>query len=1048
MTNGQLGFKGLKTAPNALTSPPGSLQTADNCCILTKDILQPRRGQHPLFKNLTQLTPATFGPGAAVQLAEWKSQQALIVAFVSDTNYVPGYTGGQGIYSSDFQLDAVTFDAAIPPDPGNNKMKFAELAKNLYYTAATGPRVLSAPAGSGSAAGVSEPYDAVGPNNGRHPIELAGEPSAVGSWFTTDNAVGYRSCFVKKDANGNVKLSAPNGRFVVVNPKDIVMPVSTIAIVDATSSTLATATVAIGHNFKVGDKATLLPGEAAFPAHTALAALTITAVTATTVSWVVPAHADTTNGTQQTLSSGTKSVTVPVYLTNSTLAGAISILAGDFVQVYRTDDSGGAAIDPGDEHFLCYERQISAADYAQDYVSISDTTPEAFLGAPLYSNANTGEGALQTNDKPPICNDLCVFDGRMWGAESTDRQSLTARLIGANAPNGFQTGDVLVVGTTAVSATASSGGTITQNVFNTAFTIVGEYSQTSGVLDSGRQAHGVLDAASSPVGQMVFSDINAGGATFYAGTTRLSAFQDPLALVIGISAANTSRLSNVVHVTTNSAHGLATGSTAILAYNAALTDNTNFPVGAKVVTSTGTSTLTYAETGSNGVMSGAALAYIYAATYGSDPYAKQLRFSKQGQPEAWPQANWLGGLPDGAEVLRIAPLQNSLYVFFRHGDIYTVSGSYPYNVQRFDDTATLAAADSLVGHSGRLFALTTQGVCAISSSGVEVLSLDIESDLRKRVADVGNNLGKRCFAVSYESDRQYQLWLPMTDTDQSALDCYVYQSDKAEWTRWYGTQEELSPTTTDYVTTGRRCGLVFKPIDTAIYGPNMQGMSNVLFEESKAYDRADFSDYTIDVAGTLSLDGVLYLTPTTPSDISRVLGGDIIQIGDHLYTVFGIDPTHPGELQINASFIPGGSSPFTIRRTIPELWEWVIDAGGSAGVEKHWREIQLHFKNLLMNNQTTSFSGVSTQPANNTLLVASFSNEQSGSTSETVTVVPPITALDTETGPYITVRLEVPMAMQRAAMLRVSVSIASTLASWQLLGWSKTMEEVSERTGY
>lgn len=1011
-TSGTIGFQGIVSSPNPLNAEPGSLELATNCCILTKDNLEPRRGQPPMA--------ATFGADGQVslQLAEWRAKQRLLVSYANSISGTTG--GGLAILSADGTSWSSALDTPLPPDPNNQRMKFAEMANNIYYTASTGLRFLDAVAATGKLAGVSRPCDFNGTIAGTF---LSGNPNAAGAWFDDDNAVGYRACIVKKDANNNVKLSAPTGRCVVINPKSISNAIG--AVVRATN--VVTATVAEGHGFLPGDIFVLGPsptGDANFVAGN----YTVSTVTATTIVWSsVGANAAST--VVLTITSGFKSNLIRIYIGNAGSATATGIAAGDFIRLYRTVDSSGATIDPGDEEFLCYERQLNATDMSNKYVEIADTTPESFLGEPLYTNANTGQGLTQSNDKPPKMNDCCVFDGRLFGAQTTDRQRLTLRLLGVGSPNGLQTNDLIGIGNSVFAATAFSQWLPSQNILATAFFNADFYGRkSSAVLDNGRTGRVVSDG-DSPAGQMIFEDIDAGGATFYAATSRPSAFQDPLPGITALTEASCSRTSFVTTITTATAHGYTTGDTVVIAYDPLSNDNANFPAGVKTpITVTGATTFTYAEAGADATMA-ACTAYTYAAKYASDNYAKQLRFTKQGQPEAWPQINWIGGLPDGAEVSRIATLRNSLYVFFKHGPIYTVSGSYPYNVQEFDNTAQLVAADTLVRHSNRLFALTTQGVCAISENGVQVMSLDIDSSLRALIATaqqastgayVTNMAG--CFGVSYESDRQYQLWMPPRVVDgQEIGTCYVFQSDTNQWTSWEGL---------------RSCGLVFSQNNLLYLGDyerEAHGYShtNIVRQELKSYQRFDYDDLGIrNIVGTTTdVAGVSRFTPATPADIDNVLTGDYyygVGSGETSYVLenFGTYIT------LATNVTPQVGVTIDIIRPINSTFQWLIDPGGSPAVLKHWREVQLHFAYLLIH----------------AAIVATFSNERT-TTTKSVTLEPELSLLSTTTQTPIEVAVAVPSVLQRAAMVQASININLPWASWQLLGWSKTHEAISEKTG-
>jgi len=104
------------------------------------------------------------------------------------------------------------------------------------------------------------------------------------------------------------------------------------------------------------------------------------------------------------------------------------IAVTDFYQVYRTRLSIGSDVDPGDEEFLAFEGNPTSGEIAAKLVSFIDVTPESFLGAALYTNANQ-EGILQQNDPPPLATDMTVYKNIMFYSNTSTLQSLNLSLL-------------------------------------------------------------------------------------------------------------------------------------------------------------------------------------------------------------------------------------------------------------------------------------------------------------------------------------------------------------------------------------------------------------------------------------------------------------------------------------------------------------------------------------------------------------------------------------------------------------------------------------------
>lgn len=121
---------------------------------------------------------------------------------------------------------------------------------------------------------------------------------------------------------------------------------------------------------------------------------------------------------------------------NLTFAVPSEATTANFYQIYRTavaiadgpillDD-----VDPGDEQGLVFESNPTSAEILAKVIEFHDITPEAFRGANLYTNQQTGEGILQANEKPPIALDINTFKGHTFYANTKTVQRLQFSLLG------------------------------------------------------------------------------------------------------------------------------------------------------------------------------------------------------------------------------------------------------------------------------------------------------------------------------------------------------------------------------------------------------------------------------------------------------------------------------------------------------------------------------------------------------------------------------------------------------------------------------------------
>lgn len=966
-----LKVRGLHLSANPFSAvPQGGLVKATNCVIPFRDVLESRRGQKRLSYE--------FGSASDRSNEGYFWQDTLFVQYGASTlarDTGSGFVDLVGTYT--------------PPDAATLRMKFAELVRRLFFTTSSGLYVLDTATGTPAAAGVPQPLDfqmldnLAFPDSGTH---LKGNPGD--GWMVKDTAVAYRALFCVKDANGLVKKSAPSGRIIISNPADVV--VATGSLVRA--GTTVTATVA-SHGFRIGDVVALSPGEANFAAGNK----TITSVTPTTFSYT-EAGAAVASGADQTFSSGAKNVQVDILMA--------SLPSGAFVQVFRSDAVAGAGEDPGDELFLCHEHLFTAAELASASYVLVDKTPEAFLGPPLYTNNNSGDGSLAANHRPPIAKDIAVFDGRLWAAQTTDRHRLWLRLIGCGAPDGLQSSDFIAVNGAVMSALffATIDYSPAKNIELTVSKYVALHNATGGVPGP---AYSVADG-NSPVGQILIEEAAIGGGAIYAATTRPTAFQEPVATLIAVTEASTSRAGSTVTVTTGSAHGFSVGQQV---YLAAQTTDANFPVGIKTIVSTpSATTFTYTESGSAVTMTGTY--FVYALTFVSDNGKRPLRFSKQGEPESWPLTFHPEGLPDNLDVLRIHEHRGKLFVFFKNGDIYTVSGRYPYYVERFDGTATLLAADTLVEHSNRLFCLSTQGVVAISDGGVQIVSSEVESDLLALLGAANSEVARYAFAVSYESDRQYQLWLPSAAGDTCAQQAYVYNSLFGQWTRWTGE---------------RTWGRVRRSSNLLYLG---DGGDNTVRLERKAYDRTDYADETIAV--TISSASGKTVTLNT---VTGIAAGDLLYQSDSVKALItAVDAANSQVTVLSTESWTAAAA--TVYVAIDCAGKWAPSFGGAPGFEKQWRDVVFHFNRFYVNTFSTLFDC----EKNVTERTVPMSQAGFGLTVFGGTVFGQEVGARNRRG-------DVPNDYSRSAQLRVGFNVREAWSLWSANGYSLNFEPTSERTG-
>jgi hypothetical protein len=172
-----------------------------------------------------------------------------------------------------------------------------------------------------------------------------------------------------------------------------------------------------------------------------------------------------------------------------------------------------------------------------------------------------------------------------------------------------------------------------------------------------------------------------------------------------------------------------------------------------------------------------------ASTSSNSVQKNALFYSKNQQFEHTPLLNYLLVGPSNKEILRIAPLRESLIIIKEEG-VYRLTGESPqsFSVTPLDLTVLCKAPNSVAVVSNQVIMLSNQGVVAISETGVQTISHDIEPDLKKLL--LKSNLADFTSAFGYESDRQYLLSTISDPTDTAANQTLVFNFATKTWLRW------------------------------------------------------------------------------------------------------------------------------------------------------------------------------------------------------------------------------------------------------------------------
>lgn len=388
----------------------------------------------------------------------------------------------------------------------------------------------------------------------------------------------------------------------------------------------------------------------------------------------------------------------------------LGLREGDFLELYRTTaDQNSLGTEPGDTYFLAATATITAADITNGYVYVVDRTPDAALGAALYTNS--GElGATQIKAAPPYSVDLATHKGHMFYVAPRLAGYLTLRVPG---PWGNLQTDVertSGIGVRALTATFAAGNATVTGVSNVLGLVPGQElarlevpaafpdGTTIVSVDSGASTL-LMSAPALNSGSFAFSAIDV-----FELNGQLITVQDPSALATGVDPSNPA-----IVIPTDSIWDINTG----------LPPSTQTGV-AFVISSPRYQSDAPEVRATNGQNYDPDVPSLSEdAKRGSqDERLNRLVWSQLDQPEAVPPTNEL--IVGSAEIYRIIATLDALYIWCSDG-LYRLSGFDPdWRIDPVDPTLVLSARNAVDAMRQTIWAGTNRGLVAVSDgSGVQ-----------------------------------------------------------------------------------------------------------------------------------------------------------------------------------------------------------------------------------------------------------------------------------------------------------------------------------------
>lgn len=312
----------------------------------------------------------------------------------------------------------------------------------------------------------------------------------------------------------------------------------------------------------------------------------------------------------------------------------------------------------------------------------------------------------------------------------------------------------------------------------------------------------------------------------------------------------------------------------------------------------------------------------------------RLYVSKVQQYEAYPMAQYFNVGAADKEILRVIPLRE-VFIICKEDGFWRGVGDTPATLQiePVDLTTYLVSPETAQPLANQIYGFTTQGFSSINDTGVGVISRSIEDQINPLYQFA--NIQSVPFAVPYETDRAYLCWMPESGSDEFPSIVHRYNVFTQEWTKW------AMPA---------RAALV-NPADDKLY--IMASASNNVIQERKDRSYTDYCDEDISV----TIAAVDDVTITLDALVTTISVGDAIIQGDLPYSIItDVDNSDVVTvLTVNVAREFSNASA-TIKQSYQAFATWAPQFAGNPGLMKQFREIQVLFKAAAFFNATLKFT--------------------------------------------------------------------------------------------
>lgn len=323
----------------------------------------------------------------------------------------------------------------------------------------------------------------------------------------------------------------------------------------------------------------------------------------------------------------------------------------------------------------------------------------------------------------------------------------------------------------------------------------------------------------------------------------------------------------------------------------------------------------------------------YAST--ADIFKNRVQYSIDGLHYAFPLSNTLSVGAEEAAVLRIVALRDSIFVFKQDG-LWKITGRGPFYVEQTNATCILIAPESIAVVDNTIFAITTQGIVAVSEGGVDTISLPVD-DIFKALTTVAlDETRAYSRAVAREANTELKVYFSVpTDEDSEYADQTFEWNVATEtwWRRPYGFPAGYTDST------GR-----------LVLAPYAEDVDNRVRLERNSGTAADYAtdNFNPDGAATAEIMGFTSRGVLVSGSLVIAAGEVLVDPSNENRTagILEVVPRNDGtqELVLNRPATFELNEEPDVRQGVSVDVEWNTEVGSSPTVMKQWTQTSVLFQ--------------------------------------------------------------------------------------------------------